>query len=78
MLKLYETLGYTNLVKSVRTNLYTNGFGYIRENQTETNDKLFLFEFYLNMSSDLRTNMGRTNCEKSRKLYTFKEFKYKI
>ena len=38
MLKLYDTLSYTKWVTSVRTNLYTNVFGYIWENQTEIND----------------------------------------
>ena len=74
MLKLYDTLGYTNWVTSVRTNLYTNGFGYIWENQTEINDKLFLFE-YVQRLKDQYVQSWRTNCENSRKLCTFKDFK---
>ena len=44
MMKYYDACGHSNWVTSVRTNLYSNGFGYIWEMQDVQNKLLLFFE----------------------------------
>ena len=45
MLKYYDNVGYVNWVTKVRKCLYSNGFGYIWEEQKVDNIKLFVCQF---------------------------------
>lgn len=45
MLMLYDNHGYENWVTYIRRNLYSNGFGYIWDNQRVHNEELFLKEY---------------------------------
>ena len=74
MLKLYDSIGYTNWVTSIRTNLYLNGFGYIWENQSNINENLFLTQ-YTQRLKDPYVQRWRSSCENNRRLCTFKDIK---
>lgn len=73
MLMLYDENGYENWATYIRTNLYSNGFGYVWESQSVQNEKMFLSEYvtrlkdqYLQVWSDLCVNNNKLN-----KFYVF-------
>ena len=45
MLKYYDSIGCVNWVTKVKHSLCSNGFGYIWEQQTAVNQKLFICQF---------------------------------
>ena len=74
MLKFYDELGYKNWVTSLRTNLCSNGFGYIWMNQKAENPVKFLEE-YLNRLKDQYKQQWRERCCNTNKLLSYKQYK---
>ena len=74
MLKIYDGLGYENWASEVRVHLFSNGFGYVWENQRVDNPKLFLVQ-YTQRLKDQYIQEWRSKCNTMSKLCHYVNFK---
>ena len=74
MLLHYDKLGYSNWVTLVRTNLYSNGFGHVWEQQHIENEKLFIYKYNQRLR-DQYMQEWMSGCLENKKLTYYCGFK---
>ena len=74
MLKYFDEMGHVNWVTYLRTNLFSNGFGYIWQTQTVNNEPLFINR-YLQCLKDQCIQTWQQNWRQNRKLFYYRDFK---
>ena len=74
MLKFYDSIGHINWVSHVRQNLYTNGFGYVWENQNVESVDMFLVRYEQRLK-DQFVQIWHGRCSVNRKLNNYMSYK---